>query len=58
MNTYASVQGRYIPVFASAVYDQNAKLVAAGATPINLTSAMIGQLLLIDHRTKLDDRMD
>ncbi|EIN13162.1 serine carboxypeptidase [Punctularia strigosozonata HHB-11173 SS5] len=37
-----SYGGRYIPVFASAVYDQNAKLVEAGLTPINLTSIMIG----------------
>ncbi|KAI0714521.1 serine carboxypeptidase [Earliella scabrosa] len=34
--------GRYLPVFASAVYDQNAKLIAAGMTPINLSSVMIG----------------
>ena len=31
-----------MPVFASAVYDQNTKLVAAGMTPINLTSVMLG----------------
>ncbi|EIN13164.1 serine carboxypeptidase [Punctularia strigosozonata HHB-11173 SS5] len=37
-----SYGGRYIPVFASAVYDQNALLVEAGLTPINLTSIMIG----------------
>ncbi|KIP06689.1 hypothetical protein PHLGIDRAFT_128117 [Phlebiopsis gigantea 11061_1 CR5-6] len=37
-----SYGGRYIPVFASAIYDQNAKLAAAGLTPINLASAMIG----------------
>ncbi|KAF5313260.1 hypothetical protein D9619_003740 [Psilocybe cf. subviscida] len=37
-----SYAGRYIPVFASAVYDQNAKLEAAGLTPINLQSAIIG----------------
>ena len=36
------VKGRYIPVFAAEVYDQNAKLVEAGMTPINLTSVMIG----------------
>lgn len=35
-------QGRYIPVFAAEVYDQNTKLVEAGLTPINLTSVMIG----------------
>ena len=35
-------QGRYIPVFASEVYDQNAYLVEVGLTPINLTSVMIG----------------
>ncbi|KIP06688.1 hypothetical protein PHLGIDRAFT_128116 [Phlebiopsis gigantea 11061_1 CR5-6] len=37
-----SYGGRYVPAFASAVYDQNAKLVAADMTPINLVSAMIG----------------
>ncbi|TFK48038.1 hypothetical protein OE88DRAFT_1665085 [Heliocybe sulcata] len=37
-----SYGGRYIPVFASAVYDQNVKLVEAGLTPINLSSVMIG----------------
>lgn len=35
-------QGRYIPLFAAEVYDQNSKLVDAGLTPINLTSIMIG----------------
>ncbi|KAI0779113.1 serine carboxypeptidase [Irpex lacteus] len=37
-----SYGGRYIPAYASYVYDQNAKLIAAGATPVNLTSIMIG----------------
>ncbi|PPQ69455.1 hypothetical protein CVT26_002865 [Gymnopilus dilepis] len=37
-----SYGGRYIPVFAAEVYDQNAKLVEAGIAPINLTSIMIG----------------
>jgi len=37
-----SYGGRYIPVFAAEVYDQNTKLVEAGLTPINLTSVMIG----------------
>ncbi|KAJ7649434.1 serine carboxypeptidase [Mycena polygramma] len=37
-----SYGGRYVPVFAAEVYDQNAKLAAAGYTPINLTSVMIG----------------
>ncbi|KAH9487335.1 Carboxypeptidase Y-like protein A [Psilocybe cubensis] len=37
-----SYGGRYIPVFAAEVYDQNKKLVEAGMTPINLTSIMIG----------------
>ncbi|THH16795.1 hypothetical protein EW146_g3910 [Bondarzewia mesenterica] len=36
-----SYGGRYVPLFASQVYDQNAQLVAAGLTPINLTSAII-----------------
>ncbi|KAL6307995.1 serine carboxypeptidase [Sparassis latifolia] len=37
-----SYGGRYIPVFASEVYDQNAKLIEAGINPINLKSVMIG----------------
>ncbi|KAI0071137.1 serine carboxypeptidase [Panus rudis PR-1116 ss-1] len=37
-----SYGGRYIPVFASEIYDQNAKLKDSGVTPINLTSIMIG----------------
>ncbi|KAJ7250136.1 serine carboxypeptidase [Mycena haematopus] len=40
--TGESYGGRYVPVFAAEVYDQNAKLVEAGYTPINLTSIMIG----------------
>ena len=35
-------QGRYIPLFASAVFDGNKALVAEGKTPINLQSVMIG----------------
>ena len=35
-------QGRYLPLFASAVYDQNARLVKDGREPINLKSVMIG----------------
>ncbi|RPD77060.1 alpha/beta-hydrolase [Lentinus tigrinus ALCF2SS1-7] len=34
--------GRYLPVFAAAVYDQNAELIEAGLTPVNLKSVMIG----------------
>lgn len=37
-----SYGGRYVPVFAATVYDQNAMLTAAGITPINLQSIMIG----------------
>ncbi|EKM51716.1 uncharacterized protein PHACADRAFT_150354 [Phanerochaete carnosa HHB-10118-sp] len=37
-----SYGGRYLPVFASEVYDQNVKLEALGMAPINLTSIMIG----------------
>lgn len=35
-------KGRYLPVFASAVHDNNKNLVAAGKEPINLQSVMIG----------------
>jgi cathepsin A (carboxypeptidase C) len=38
-----SHQGRYVPVFAAEVYDQNARLIEAGLTPINLQSVMIGE---------------
>ncbi|KAG7446141.1 serine carboxypeptidase [Guyanagaster necrorhizus] len=37
-----SYGGRYLPLFASAVYDQNAYLIDAGLTPVNLSSIMIG----------------
>ncbi|CAL1712348.1 unnamed protein product [Somion occarium] len=37
-----SYGGRFIPVFASKIYDQNSHLVEAGFTAINLTSIMIG----------------
>lgn len=37
-----SYGGRYLPVFASAVYDNNAALIAAGKEPINLQSVLIG----------------
>ncbi|KAK7001939.1 carboxypeptidase [Favolaschia claudopus] len=37
-----SYGGRYVPVFAAAVYDNNPRLVEAGVPPINLTSVMIG----------------
>ncbi|KAF5346088.1 hypothetical protein D9756_010824 [Leucocoprinus leucothites] len=41
-----SYGGRYLPLFASAVYDQNALRVDAGLPPINLTSVMIGRMML------------
>ena len=37
-----SYGGRYIPVFASYVYDQNAKLKELGMPEVNLSSVMIG----------------
>ncbi|KAF9077923.1 serine carboxypeptidase [Rhodocollybia butyracea] len=37
-----SYAGRYLPLFAAAIYDQNRALVEAGMTPINLTSVVIG----------------
>ncbi|KAJ7612594.1 serine carboxypeptidase [Roridomyces roridus] len=37
-----SYGGRYVPVFAAEVYDQNAKLLTEGFAPINLESVMIG----------------
>ncbi|KAM5543859.1 hypothetical protein V8D89_002476 [Ganoderma adspersum] len=37
-----SYGGRYIPVFASAIYDNNPRLIEAGLTPTNISSVMIG----------------
>ncbi|TBU29816.1 serine carboxypeptidase [Dichomitus squalens] len=37
-----SYAGRYIPVYASEIYDRNAALEEADMTPINLTSIIIG----------------
>ncbi|KAF7338843.1 Carboxypeptidase [Mycena sanguinolenta] len=37
-----SYGGRYLPVFAAEIYDQNPRLIKAGIPPINLTSVMIG----------------
>ncbi|KAF9527152.1 serine carboxypeptidase [Crepidotus variabilis] len=53
-----SYGGRYIPLFASAVYDQNPRLIEAGLAPINLTSIMIGNgltniLQMFDGRYKM-----
>lgn len=39
------LQGRFLPVFASQIYDRNAQLVASGMTPINLASVIIGKCL-------------
>jgi len=37
-----SYGGTYIPAFAAAVYDQNAKLIQLGMTPVNLSSILLG----------------
>lgn len=46
MHTYLrsshAIQGRYIPLFAAEIVDQNAKAVAKGFAPINLQSVAIG----------------
>ncbi|THH23117.1 hypothetical protein EUX98_g8062 [Antrodiella citrinella] len=41
-DTVSFRQGTYIPAFAAAIYDQNAKLVEKGLTPVNLSSIMLG----------------
>ncbi|KAF8586718.1 serine carboxypeptidase [Ramaria rubella] len=38
----SSYAGRYLPVFAAEIYEENARAVATGLSPINLTSVMIG----------------
>lgn len=50
-------QGRYIPVFASAIYDKNTELVEAGLTPINLTSIMLGRAIRYELVPCLHERL-
>lgn len=40
-------QGRYLPVYAAAILDQNALLEAQGYTPISLKSIIIGTILVL-----------
>ncbi|KAF8991958.1 hypothetical protein BDQ17DRAFT_1332608 [Cyathus striatus] len=47
---YVHENGRYLPLFASAVYDQNTKLLAASMTPVNLSLVMIGNVYFIIDR--------
>jgi hypothetical protein len=44
-----------VPVFAAEVYDQNARLIDAGLTPINLQSVMIGTIVYVLHRLLVID---
>ena len=41
--TKSIIQGRFLPVFAAEIVDQNPKLEASGLSPINLASLMIGE---------------
>jgi cathepsin A (carboxypeptidase C) len=45
-----SYAGRYLPVFASALYDLNTKMVKAGHTAVNLSSVMIGMIERHNYR--------
>jgi carboxypeptidase C (cathepsin A) len=40
--SWQSYGGRYIPLFAGTIVDENRKAVAGGHTPINLKSVLIG----------------
>lgn len=37
-----TLKGRYLPVYATAIYDQNTDLEEKGITPVNLNSVLIG----------------
>ena len=55
------IQGRYLPVFAAEIYDNNKNLVKAGLDPINLNSIIMGEFgqLICDGSmglTRLDYR--
>lgn len=43
-NKYDVPKGRYLPLFATAIYDQNAALTEKGISPINLKSILIGKM--------------
>ena len=40
-------QGRYLPLYGAAIYDQNSELVDSGSEPINLVSLIIGKQTLL-----------
>lgn len=46
-------QGRYLPVFASNVFDLNTRLVEGNYTPINLASLAIGRCTRSDLKVHL-----
>ncbi|KAH6884328.1 carboxypeptidase Y, partial [Coprinopsis sp. MPI-PUGE-AT-0042] len=52
-----SYAGRYLPLFASYIYDQNAKLRESGVMPVNLASVMIGNGYT-HHPTMVDSYYD
>lgn len=60
---FIAKQGRYIPLFAAAVYDQNAFLAGNGYDTVNLTSAIIGEpfsntsLCLLAHTLSIGNGM-
>ena len=50
------MKGRYIPLFASEIYDQNKKLADSGLATINLKSIMIGRYIYFFASTLLTMR--
>lgn len=42
-----------LPIYAAAIYDQNALLTAKGFEPINLKSVMIGELAFFSFSSSL-----
>ncbi|KAF8579884.1 serine carboxypeptidase [Ramaria rubella] len=49
----SSYSGRYLPVFAAEIYEENARAVATGLPLINLTSVIIGRAELTYHTTRM-----
>lgn len=51
------MKGIYIPIFSSAIYDLNVRLIEGQQTPINLASAMIGACNAHQVRLGVDLRL-
>jgi len=57
LNDLTYQQGRYLPLFASAIYEQNKELTNEGLSALNLVSIMIGTCFSFPGREYKTDRV-